>query len=260
MIERKFSSKNCPVGFYVYAYVRLADSANGVAGTPWYIGKGVANRAWKLHGSEGKRWAPNPEAVLIIQDGMTEQDALMLEIDLIAAWGNRNQPGGFLTGNFTEGGEGVKGLQWSDESKSNMSKIAKNRNASKAAIERQKERATKTALRHGIPVDVYLAMDHVEKHKAVRKAKRFGHWQAEGRNNAVRGREKLAAKALELAVPLSIYETLSAPSRMSLSVRNKRYGWTGYQLLTHKPKHGPTNLELAALADNLAKSDNWQAA
>jgi hypothetical protein len=47
-----FSKTNPPSGFYVYAYLRSKDSKIAKAGTPYYIGKGYDQRAWKPHRSD----------------------------------------------------------------------------------------------------------------------------------------------------------------------------------------------------------------
>jgi hypothetical protein len=179
---------------------------------------------------------------------LTEAEALSHECYLIGLYGNRNQEGGLLTANSTDGGEGVKGLKRTKDDRDNMSRIARERNAAAALVARQKARARQTAKDHGIPVELYLGMSHVGKQKAVRRAKNFGHWQAEGTTNQQRGRMRTEAKAAQLCVPVHVYESLSACARNTLATRNKRYGLVGEALLTMVPKAGPINPELQRLA------------
>lgn len=102
--------KNDPFRFYVYAYVRLTDSDNGKAGTPYYIGKGSYNRAWANHGHINFL----PEQVIIVSYDLTEFGAISIERKLISLWGRIDNNTGCLY-NKTDGGDGVSGYKPSKE-------------------------------------------------------------------------------------------------------------------------------------------------
>jgi len=70
-----FSKKHKPLGFYVYAYLRHDN-------TPYYIGKGFANRAWSK--GKGEIHPPtNLSKIIIVEHRLTEIGALALERFLI---------------------------------------------------------------------------------------------------------------------------------------------------------------------------------
>ena len=98
--------------FYVYMYLRED-------GTPYYIGKGSKNRAWN---NNGRKWK-HPEdtsRIKIHTDNLTEDQALSLEIELIAEYGRKDNDTGILR-NLTDGGEGTAGRVHTEDTKNKIS-------------------------------------------------------------------------------------------------------------------------------------------
>jgi len=91
--------------YYVYAYLRSNDSATGLAGTPYYIGKGKNRRAYTKHGSIP---IPCKSKIVFLETNLTEIGALALERRMIRWWGRKDLGTGILR-NKTDGGDGVSG-------------------------------------------------------------------------------------------------------------------------------------------------------
>lgn len=92
--------------FYVYMYLRARDSANGKAGTPYYVGKGKGDRAVSRN-----HLAPppvDPRCIVYPAKDMAEKDALQAEMLLIHLYGRIDVGTGCLR-NRTDGGEGTSG-------------------------------------------------------------------------------------------------------------------------------------------------------
>jgi hypothetical protein len=82
--------------FYTYAYLRED-------GTPYYIGKGSGNRAFR---KQGRCVSPPPkERILLLKTNLTEAEAFKHEIYMIALYGRKDLGTGILY-NFSDGGEG----------------------------------------------------------------------------------------------------------------------------------------------------------
>lgn len=105
-----------PRGFYVYLHKRATD------GSIFYVGKGTGDRAWhKSSYSRGDGWwrnisIKNGVIVEICQDDMTEGDAFLLEMWLIA----KLRHVGVVLCNLTDGGEGASGAVRSKETKQRL--------------------------------------------------------------------------------------------------------------------------------------------
>lgn len=125
-------------------YVYIIYRPNGV---PCYVGKGKGER-WRMHalcarrGVSRNKWlerifvkANYKLDVVKIQEGLTDEEAISLEIALIAEIGRANKKRGPLV-NFTDGGDGISG---SVRSRQTIEKIA--------ASNRGKKRSPETCAR-----------------------------------------------------------------------------------------------------------------
>ena len=110
MTKTKFANRNGqrPPGFYTYAYLRED-------GRPYYIGKGEGCRAWMTHGHNVKWKPPANNQILILKWGLSEAEAHKHEIYLINHFGYFYKKDGWLTKNFTLGGEGSSGRVLSED-------------------------------------------------------------------------------------------------------------------------------------------------
>jgi len=92
--------------YYTYAYLREDR-------TPYYIGKGEKNRAYRRHWrskSRGGYFDPPPiDRILILKKFSSEYDAYKHEIYMISIFGRKDLGTGILR-NLTNGGEGMNGV------------------------------------------------------------------------------------------------------------------------------------------------------
>ena len=116
--------------YYVYGYFRED-------GTPYYIGKGCLKRAWAWHRVIKK--PADPSRIRILLDGMTEEEALEAEKDLISLLGRKKDGTGCLW-NLTDGGQGSSGWRHSQEVKDRISRLNKGRLAGRPQSEEHKRR------------------------------------------------------------------------------------------------------------------------
>ncbi len=89
--------------FYTYLWLRED-------GTPYYVGKGSGDRAYRSH-RRGNRPTVRPPLFrdrVILQEWPCEKDSLIAEIFLISFYGRKDTNTGCLR-NLTDGGEGVTG-------------------------------------------------------------------------------------------------------------------------------------------------------
>jgi hypothetical protein len=91
--------------FYTYAWLRED-------GTPYYIGKGKNDRAFRKGGPERSR-------VLLLKQNCTEDEAFRHEKYMISVFGRKDIGTGILI-NLTEGGEGSSGYLHTEEAKQQM--------------------------------------------------------------------------------------------------------------------------------------------
>lgn len=92
----------------VYTYVRNKESADGtIEKVPYYVGKGTIRRAYDWRRHNNVKCPPDSSNIHIVAQGMTDTDAMQLEVLLIHLYGRRDHhknPGPLH--NRTCGGDG----------------------------------------------------------------------------------------------------------------------------------------------------------
>jgi hypothetical protein len=104
--------------FYVYAYLRAKPSDRAGKLTPYYIGKGSSNRAFRKN-----RTIPMPvdqSLIVFVAENLTEEEAFRLEKYCIALYGRVDKGPGILY-NMTDGGEGTCGRSQTEKTKRKIS-------------------------------------------------------------------------------------------------------------------------------------------
>ena len=102
--------------YYTYAYLREDR-------TPYYIGKGKGNRAYRRRKTDIKP-PKDKSRILILKQNLTEEESFKHEIYMIAVFGRKDLGTGILH-NRTNGGEGASGAIMSDETRRKMSESGK---------------------------------------------------------------------------------------------------------------------------------------
>jgi hypothetical protein len=102
--------------YYTYAYLRIDR-------TPYYIGKGSGNRAYKVH-QKGIQLPKDKSRIIFLKRNLTEQEAFKHEVYMIAVFGRIDLGTGILH-NRTNGGDGASGFIFTEESKLKMSEAQK---------------------------------------------------------------------------------------------------------------------------------------
>ncbi len=137
--------------YYTYAFLREDK-------TPYYIGKGKGNRAYRRR-DKGIKPPKDKSKILILKQNLTEEESFRHEVYMIAVFGRKDLGTGILR-NRTDGGEGVSGLLVSEETRKKLSELRvgeKNPNYGKEMSEEQKRQISEK--RKGIK----LSEEHKDK-------------------------------------------------------------------------------------------------
>lgn len=130
--------------YYTYAYLRED-------GSPYYIGKGKNKRAWKKSKKDIIRPPKDKNKILILEDNLSENEALYLEKKHISFYGRIDKGTGILR-NRTDGGEGtaghVKTQEWIENHSEFMKEYMKNAPSPMEGKKQTKEHVEKRMKAH----------------------------------------------------------------------------------------------------------------
>jgi hypothetical protein len=114
--------------YYTYAYLREDR-------TPYYIGKGQGNRAYKRCKKDIKP-PKDKSRIILLKQNLTEEEAFRHEVYMIAVFGRKDLGTGILH-NRTDGGDGLSNP--SVETRRKMSELSKERTHSEETKEKIKK-------------------------------------------------------------------------------------------------------------------------
>lgn len=148
--------------YYVYAYIRAKNTSTGKAGTPYYIGKGKDDRAYKKHSVSVPK---DKSKIVILEKCLSEVGALALERRLIKWWGRIDNKTGVLH-NKTNGGDGHSGFIQSPETIARRVEKIKGHKGRTGQVQTIEERQKRSATMKG--------RTHTPEHNAKMAAAKTG--------------------------------------------------------------------------------------
>jgi|ERR1700690_126084 hypothetical protein len=176
--------------FYTYMWLRKD-------GYPYYVGKGRKNRAYVKH---GKNFNPPSKDRVLIQEYLSEEDALAAEAFFISYYGRKDLGKGCLK-NLTDGGENPPNRRGKTASKETREKISTTLMGNTRGLG---YRHTPSAL---IKIGIFhkgksLSKEHIEK---IRHSKKGIATRPKDYRHSEETKEKIRIKALEREARKGVY-------------------------------------------------------